>query len=199
MDPAPAGRAPSGSDRIRSLLAPYPDRSPERGAAGAAVMILLREGAAEPEVLLIERSQRLDDPASGQIALPGGHAEPSDPDLKATALRELEEEVGLRPVDLHPPIRYVETTEARRFGLSVSVFAAALGPSPAGPRPADPREVASVFWARESAVRSIRRVERETSNGPQLVEAAEIGPHVLWGFTLRVLRGFFEPRPTAPR
>lgn len=47
----------------------------------------------EPIVLLIERVT-YDGVHSGQIALPGGKADPEDIDLKATALREFFEETG---------------------------------------------------------------------------------------------------------
>src|SRR5450432_668562 len=47
-------------------------------------------------VLLIRRSERDDDPWSGHWALPGGRRDPEDQDLLRTALRELEEECGIR-------------------------------------------------------------------------------------------------------
>ena len=56
----------------------------------AAVAIILREG----EVLLMQRAEREGDPWSGQVSLPGGHAEAADGSLTDTALRETLEEVG---------------------------------------------------------------------------------------------------------
>jgi 8-oxo-dGTP pyrophosphatase MutT (NUDIX family) len=46
-------------------------------------------------VLLVRRAVREGDPWSGQLALPGGRREPSDPDLITTAIRETVEEVGI--------------------------------------------------------------------------------------------------------
>jgi 8-oxo-dGTP pyrophosphatase MutT (NUDIX family) len=64
------------------------------------VTILLRNGRSGVETLLIERTERPTDPASGQVAFPGGRVEESDGALVRTALRELQEEVGLTEGDL---------------------------------------------------------------------------------------------------
>ena len=48
----------------------------------------------QPTVLLTERASHLNN-HSGQIAFPGGKADPEDTDATATALREAHEEVGL--------------------------------------------------------------------------------------------------------
>lgn len=53
----------------------------------------------EPVVYAVLRSKDLRDHA-GEVGFPGGKVEPSDVDLRATALRELEEEVAIRDVDV---------------------------------------------------------------------------------------------------
>lgn len=64
----------------------------------AAVAILLRGSSlSEAEILLMRRAEREGDRWSGQIGLPGGHAEPIDKDLVETARRESREEVGIDP------------------------------------------------------------------------------------------------------
>jgi 8-oxo-dGTP pyrophosphatase MutT (NUDIX family) len=45
--------------------------------------------------LLIRRADRPGDPWSGHMALPGGRREPGDADLIQTAIREVQEEVGI--------------------------------------------------------------------------------------------------------
>ena len=60
------------------------------------MLILLGEGPAGPDVLLIERSADLRSHA-GQPAFPGGAADPGDDGPVGTALREAQEETGLEP------------------------------------------------------------------------------------------------------
>jgi ADP-ribose pyrophosphatase len=73
------------------------------GPDWAAVGVLLREG----KILLIKRVERRGDPWSGQVAFPGGRWKPGE-DLLGTAVREVQEEVGVRPTALAgrcPPSR----------------------------------------------------------------------------------------------
>ena len=61
----------------------------------AAVLVLLIDHSDTVNVLFTQRTEHLDDHAS-QISFPGGRVEPSDTDREDTALRETEEEIGLR-------------------------------------------------------------------------------------------------------
>ncbi|HEV2520518.1 MAG TPA: CoA pyrophosphatase [Thermoplasmata archaeon] len=190
---------------VSDILADYSSTSPPARSAGAAVLAVLREGREDVETLLIERATRDDDPASGQVSLPGGHVDPADPDLRATALRELEEEVGLRRADLVEPIRYVDTVFSQRFSLSVGVFAAPLAAAAASPAQSSPREVASVFWLPRRALDRRVPIERESPRGTLSIPSVRHDGHIVWGFTLRVLDGLFRggnaagPAPPAPR
>ncbi|MDP1536986.1 MAG: CoA pyrophosphatase [Burkholderiales bacterium] len=60
----------------------------------AAVLVPLVNRAGGVQVLLTQRSEHLRD-HGGQVSFPGGRVEPDDPDREATALREMEEEIGL--------------------------------------------------------------------------------------------------------
>ncbi|MCS7129382.1 MAG: CoA pyrophosphatase [Candidatus Caldarchaeum sp.] len=82
--------------RLRERLDPIDAERLEAGRSYAAVCILLREVGDAPEVLFVKRAERSTDPWSGQIAFPGGRYKASDSDLVETALRELEEETGIR-------------------------------------------------------------------------------------------------------
>lgn len=61
----------------------------------SAVLILLFHDAEQLKIVFIRRSEYVGI-HSGQIAFPGGRYEDIDPDLKATALREVEEEIGIK-------------------------------------------------------------------------------------------------------
>jgi 8-oxo-dGTP pyrophosphatase MutT (NUDIX family) len=68
-------------------------------ARPSAVLSLLFPKENELHLLLIKRTE--DGHAhSGQISFPGGRQEPTDADLRATALREAQEEVGIMSSDV---------------------------------------------------------------------------------------------------
>jgi 8-oxo-dGTP pyrophosphatase MutT (NUDIX family) len=75
------------------------DGAEERQAAGvtpAAVLVPVIDHPDGPTVLFTRRTAQLKK-HSGQISFPGGRAEPSDPSIEFTALRETLEEIGLPP------------------------------------------------------------------------------------------------------
>jgi 8-oxo-dGTP pyrophosphatase MutT (NUDIX family) len=65
----------------------------------AAVMIPLLEVDHQWHVLLTQRSESLVE-HRGQVAYPGGAQELQDKDLQQTALREMQEEIGVHPDDV---------------------------------------------------------------------------------------------------
>ena len=70
-----------------------------RDLSAAAVLIPIIHRQESLSVLLTERSPDLNHHA-GQISFPGGRMDPDDADIRATALREAQEEVGINPADI---------------------------------------------------------------------------------------------------
>jgi 8-oxo-dGTP pyrophosphatase MutT (NUDIX family) len=87
------------AERIRALLhARTPVGKADGSLTRASVLVALfaKGPDAEPAVWLVRRSDDLR-VHGGQVALPGGKKEASDPTVLATALREAQEEIGLDP------------------------------------------------------------------------------------------------------
>ncbi len=61
----------------------------------SAVAILIRKQPL-PAIMMVKRANRIGDPWSGDMAFPGGRRQLEDLDHIDTALRELQEETGLR-------------------------------------------------------------------------------------------------------
>lgn len=70
-----------------------------RDLVAAAVLIPIIHREESLSVLLTERSPDLKHHA-GQISFPGGRMDAADTDIRATALRETQEEVGIDPADI---------------------------------------------------------------------------------------------------
>lgn len=86
-------------ERCAALMSQPAACEPEadvRGAIPAAVLIPIIDRPTGLTVLLTQRTAHLRD-HGGQISFPGGREEPEDGSSVTTALREAQEEVGIRP------------------------------------------------------------------------------------------------------
>jgi len=91
------GPLPGEPAQVRMATRPrvaLSDGMPKGPPRLAAVLLLLFEQGGEPHFVLTRRTDDLRN-HGGQIALPGGAVEPSDPSLWAAALREAQEELGI--------------------------------------------------------------------------------------------------------
>ena len=119
---------------------------PAAVAREAACLILLRDGGAGPEVLLVQRNpeQRF---MGGAWVFPGGATHAEDADHAATAVRELEEEARVRLGDAEVVAfsRWITPREVKvRFDTWFFVAEAPAGADPA----CDGAECVDFAWIR---------------------------------------------------
>jgi 8-oxo-dGTP pyrophosphatase MutT (NUDIX family) len=162
---------------------------PGVGARAAAVLILIAEGPSGPEILFVERASTMRTHA-GQIAFPGGAADPGDVDLADTALREAEEETGvdrsgIEVIGMLPPAH----VDVSGFDVTAVV---AWWREPAAVVAVDPREAASapiVPVARLTDPAHRARVRHPSGyTGP----AFQVDDHLIWGLTAHLLDGVLD-------
>jgi 8-oxo-dGTP pyrophosphatase MutT (NUDIX family) len=155
----------------------------------AAVAIVRVRMAAE-SVLLIRRSERDDDPWSGHWALPGGRCDPEDQDPLQTALRELEEECGIRlsREQMEASLPHLWARRKAPPYLLVAPFLFAVGREL--PTVLDAREAAGSLWVPLRDLRDpARHALRPVPGRPRhiLYPAIELDGAPLWGFTYRLI------------
>lgn len=165
------------------------------GSREAAVALLVRP-CEEIELLLIKRAEHEKDPWSGHIALPGGRRDAEDEDLLHTAMREVEEEVG---VSVHRELQLVgalDELSPRMPHLPPLVIAPFVFAVPAATTPViDTREVEAAIWVPVSALRDESAVDEiliQLEGGSRSFPSLRYGEYVIWGLTHRILTQFLE-------
>jgi len=155
----------------------------------AAVAVLLHEGAEGLEALFIHRAERPGDTWSGQIAFPGGRREPDDADLRATAIRETLEEIGVdltaaEPLgvldDMYPRTPVLPPVVVRPFVFGAAERSAITLS----------REVQDAFWVSFRAL-AAPGVQREVTihhrGAARVLPAYVVENRTIWGMTERIL------------
>lgn len=174
--------------RIQGRVAEHePDVRRAPTGLRAATAIVLADTDSGVHLLLIERTRRPRDPWSGDMALPGGRAEPDDRDLAATARRETEEEVG---VVLGPPGGRLDDVGSRLERIVVSPFVFTLPERP--PVEARPEEVARTLWVPLEHLRSDAASTHHRFLGFLPLPALRYREDVIWGLTYRTLQCLFS-------
>ena len=158
----------------------------------AVAAILVDSGGGAPEILLIKRAARRDDPWSGQMAFPGGRREFGDRDLLTTACRETLEETGIALTEKNV---MGQLDDIRPLGpglprLVVRPFVFLLH---ALPDVTSNDEVDLHLWVGFSDLPSLASATSVSVGDVSIkVPAYLVGPHVVWGLTERILNSFIE-------
>jgi 8-oxo-dGTP pyrophosphatase MutT (NUDIX family) len=183
-------------DRLRDQIAEVPPSwfsrflPPEEGGRESAVLMLFGPGAGGGEdVVLTERAHSMRS-HPGQVSFPGGSVDPGDAGPVSAALREAEEEVGLRadgvevvaelPQLFLQPSRYVVTP----------VLAWWAQQSPIGVQDTD--EVARVVRAPLAELTDPARRFTVTHPSGYVGPGFEVDGLFVWGFTAGLLSKVLE-------
>jgi 8-oxo-dGTP pyrophosphatase MutT (NUDIX family) len=162
------------------------------GRVDAAVLLPLFGWPEKPGLVFTERRADMRRHA-GEISFPGGRQDEPDEDLRATALRESHEEVGLEPGQVEligalPPVGTFVTN------YKVHPFVGLVGERPE--LTANPDEVAAVLTFHINELREGFALRRLVRRGiPIRTPTYVVGDHLIWGATARILGNFLERLP----
>jgi 8-oxo-dGTP pyrophosphatase MutT (NUDIX family) len=179
-------RVPTAAELRKLLLTPEQAAAMDApGKVDAAVLVPLFERDGEPVAVFTERRADLRRHA-GEISFPGGRQEEPDEDLRMTALRETQEEIGLAPADVQvagalPPVGTFVT------GYRVYPFVGLIEPQRAWA--AQESEVAQVLELSLSDLLRGHEMKRLVRRGiPVRTPTYTVGDHLVWGATARILQ-----------
>jgi 8-oxo-dGTP pyrophosphatase MutT (NUDIX family) len=156
----------------------------------AAVLMLFYPKGDDLYVLLTKRTEDVEH-HKGQISFPGGSRDDEDDHLVATALRESEEEIGLRP-DAFEVLGLLNEYETPS-GFAITPVVAYTKCLP--PLKPNAMEVAEILEVPVSIflVKGNERVEKLTRLGRVIdVYFYQFGEYEIWGATAAILRGFLR-------
>ena len=159
------------------------------GKTEAAVLMPISNWPSGPRLTFTERRADLRKHA-GEISFPGGTTEPEDRDLEQTALRESDEEIALRPDQVEvigalPPIGTFATSFRIQPIVGLIATEAELI--------ANPDEVASILTFGFEDLLDSYAMRRLVRRGvPIRTPTFEMGRHLIWGATARILTDFFH-------
>jgi len=145
----------------------------------------------EPGLIFTERRADLRRHA-GEISFPGGRHDDADADLRATALREAEEEIGLSPAQVEvgealPAIRTFVTNYRVHPFVGYVPHPGELDLQP------NPTEVETVLTFSLELLREGYGMRRLVRRGvPIHTPTYEVEGQLIWGATARILSDFLD-------
>jgi 8-oxo-dGTP pyrophosphatase MutT (NUDIX family) len=181
-------------DSIKARLAAYePALLPEREGKRASVLVPLYVLEDELHVVFTKRTDRVES-HKGEISFPGGARDPLDNDLIHTAVRECEEEIGLRREHIEIIGQLDDIVTISDYHVSVYVGRLHSHPSPYVwlPQESEVAEVLEVPLTHLRDETNIVEVPRLRNGELTLLEGWLWRDHVIWGATGRMVRNFLD-------
>ena len=175
-------------DIARSLLASYEPRlNDTAGLIPAAVVLLLYERDGEEHLLFQVRSMEVEY-HKGEISLPGGARDPEDETLMHTALRELEEEIGVSPEHVEVYGRLDDFVTRTNFVMAP--YVAAITQPGIYPFRTARIEVAQLLEVPVSHLLSPVSIEETIDASGRHGRSYRFNEHLIFGATARVVDSF---------
>ena len=183
---------PSLLQQVRHFLADYrPQRLSHDKATAAAVLLLIYEKAGEPYVVLTRRTEDVEH-HKGETSFPGGTFDSDDGDLVTTALRDTEEEIGVRPEDVEVLGQLDDIVTITGFLVSPFVGVLRRWPYPFALNAQEVAELVEVPLRHLMDERNLERGERLFGDRWWPILSYNYGDHRIWGATARIFKGFFD-------
>jgi 8-oxo-dGTP pyrophosphatase MutT (NUDIX family) len=159
------------------------------GSKDAGVLVPLYVSDGELHAVFTKRRENLRR-HPGEISFPGGRFDEGEVDLRATALREAHEEIGLPP-DAVEVLGALQPTPTIATGYAVYPFVGLISPGREWVLSA--REVAEVLELSIADLRAGYGRRRLLRRGlPIRTDTYEVGENLIWGATARILADLFE-------
>lgn len=156
----------------------------------AAVIVPILDRGTDPRLLFTKRADHLPD-HPGQMSFPGGGHEPEDADLQETALREANEEIGLRPAEADVVGRLDDISTVTRY--AVRPYAARIPDREYAPGDGEVAEIAVLPIA---ALTDRSNYESERRDHPYYGDIRlhyfTVDGYTVWGATARILVQFLQ-------
>jgi 8-oxo-dGTP pyrophosphatase MutT (NUDIX family) len=159
------------------------------GRTDAAVLVPLYLAEGQLHVVFTKRHDELRRHA-GEISFPGGRRDEGESDLRATALREAQEEIGLDP-DAVEIVGALQPTPTIATGYAVYPFVGLIDPGRAWVPSAG--EVAAVIeLSLPDLVEGYGRRRLVRRGIPIRTDTYVVGDHLIWGATARILADLID-------
>jgi 8-oxo-dGTP pyrophosphatase MutT (NUDIX family) len=155
------------------------------GSTDAAVLVPIYESDGGLHAVFTKRRDDLRRHA-GEISFPGGRQDFPDEDLRVTALRESEEEIGLSREDVEL-VGALEPVGTFVTNYKIHPFVGVIKPGHAWTP--QPTEVEEVLELSLPDLRSGYEQQRLIRKGvPFKTPTYTVGPHFVWGATARIVQ-----------